>query len=230
MCFLPMILSLALFFIIPQQKAFWAYLISCALGIAAVIPASFIQFFALKLTLFKSHSFASILLSAIIFNGLIEEGTKLGAMLLLPRKKLSLWTFFCSSVLLGMAAGSLETVIYLMTSLQRIALVSDQNATIRLVFARMFSSQAIHALCAALSGLFLWGCKGGIRHAIIVCWAVALHGLFNFFIAFSQEFRLFAIVAILLAAVECRIWYKIIRNSEEISLEELTQSKEKDTV
>lgn len=226
MCFLPMATLFALLSLVPRQRSVWRYALSCLLGIVSVAPASLVQFLALKTELFRSNTFASVLLSAIIFNGLIEEGAKLGTLLLVPRKNMSLWTMFCCALLLGTAAGSLETAVYLMTSLQKIALVTDTGAALRLICMRMFSSQAVHAFCAALSGIFIWGCHDGIRHAIILIQAAVLHGLFNFFIAFSEEFRVFAIAAILLAAVECRVWYKIVQKSEILPEEQLTQPVE----
>ena len=38
--------------------------------------------------------------------------------------------------------------------------------------------------------------------------AVALHGVYNFFAGFSGGFWWFSVVAILMAALECRIWYR----------------------
>ena len=38
--------------------------------------------------------------------------------------------------------------------------------------------------------------------------AVVLHGIYNFFAGFNGLFWWFSVVAILMAALECRIWYR----------------------
>lgn len=216
LCFLPVIALFAIFSIVTKDHPVFRYAISCAFGIATVAPASFIQFLTLKIPTFSSPSFFSILITAILFNGFIEESFKLAFILLIPKKRMTLQSFLCASILLGCASGSLETAIYLMNSLQKIALIPGTEHALRMIFTRMFSAQAIHAFCAGLSGIFIWSCQKEIHHLIIVIIAITMHGLYNFFIAFSQEFRWFAMIAILLAAIECRIWYKTVKN-EEIS-------------
>lgn len=228
LCFLPLIAIFTIFAFLPKEKHILKYLLACGFGIISLIPASFLQFFVLKIPFFNSNNFFSILITAIIFNGFIEESFKLGFLFLIPRKNQTLFTFFICSILLGVSVGSLETAIYTLTSLQKTALISGTTTTLKLIFLRMFSSQAIHAFCAGLLGLFIWGCKKELRHLIIFFHAFILHGIFNFFIAFSEDFRLFAIISILMAIIECRIWYKNIKNSDNFSENQLTKNSKTD--
>jgi len=228
LCFLPLIAVFTIVAFIPKEKEILKYAISCLFGILTIAPASFIQFFVLKIPAFNSNSFFSILITAIIFNGLIEESFKLGFLFLIPRKKQTIFTYFICSILLGISAGSIETAIYVINSLQKITLITGTDTALKLIFTRMFSSQALHAFCAGLSGIFIWGCKKELRHLIIFLYSVSLHGLYNFFIAFSTDFRYFAISAIFMAAVECRIWYKKLKKNEFFLENQLTENKESD--
>lgn len=226
LCFLPVITFFTLFSFIPKEKQILKYLISCIFGIFTILPASFIQFFALKLHFFNSDSFLSILLTAIIFNGLIEELSKLGFLIISPKKNHSLQTFFLASLLLGISAGSMETIIYVLGNVERTVITEGTNGTIKLILMRMFTSQILHAICAGLSGIFVWGARYELKHLIVFIYAILFHGFYNFFIAFDSYLKFFAIVPILLGALECRIWYKTVRNSEILPKNELTQSEE----
>ncbi len=121
----------------------------------------------------------------------------------------------------------METVVYVMGNIERIVINSGTNEAIKLILMRMFSAQILHAFCAGLSGIFVWGSRKELRHLIVFIYAVIFHGLFNFFVAFDSQLKLFAIVPILLSAIECRIWYKNVKNSEILPEKELTQSEEK---
>lgn len=214
LCFLPVVTFFIIFSIFPKEKQILKYLIFCVLGVLTIIPASFIQFFVLKLPFFNSSTFSSILITSIIFNGLIEECFKMGFMILMPKRNMTLTTFFIGAILLGISAGSIETAIYVMGNIEKVVIASGTEEAIKLIFTRMFSTQSLHAFCAGLSGIFVWSSRKGLRHLIIFIYAVIFHGFFNFFIAFDTSLKYFAIVPILLAAIECRIWYKNAKNSE----------------
>ncbi len=214
LCFVPPIAFLALFSLCFEKSVPFKYALSCFFGLLTLAPSSFLQYFALKIPIFQNSTFFSVFFTAIVFNGLIEEVFKLSFIALVPKKNQNLWTFFCCSILLGAAAGSLETAIYASSSLRKIALVSAQTDALRLIFLRMCSAQTIHILSAALLGIFVWGCAGKIRHAILFCYAVFLHGLFNFFIAFDGGMKFFSLAVIFFALAECRVWYKIVKNEE----------------
>ena len=78
------------------------------LGLAAVMPVAFAEYFALDLPFFKITGFASILTTAFVFYGLIEEFFKLVFMMLIPAKNLRLSVFFALCLVCGFAFGGLK--------------------------------------------------------------------------------------------------------------------------
>lgn len=202
LCFVPLIICFTLFCIaIPGFKVrygLWASL----LGLLSLIPIAFVQFFILNLPIFTANTLISVLVTALIFNGLIEESLKMLCMLFLPFKKVGFPAFFTMSMLSGLALGCFETVVYLFAGHQEIG--------IRLVTAVM-----IHMLCAGLSGIYVWTFKSKKPRTTPFVFAAVLHGIYNFFAGFSGNYRWFSVLAIVMAALECRIWYMKTRHPEQ---------------
>lgn len=211
LCFIPAITFYILFcMFVPGFKiryGLWAMLV----GLFAIVPIALIQHFILTLPVFNRSTFASLIVTAFVFNGLIEETVKMLFMLLLPQKKMKLAPFFAASLLCGMMLGSFESVIYLIKRIQESELASGFLSAYALVFARMGTAVLIHTLCAGLSGLFVWMIRHKTPHAAPFVYAALLHGAYNFFAGFADPYHWFAIVAILFAVLECRIWYKYIK-------------------
>jgi len=217
--FVPVILCFILYItvfavlalLVPGMKIryeLWASL----LGLLAVLPIAFVEYVVLSLPVFTSHTFASVMITALIFNGLIEETLKMCLMLLMPSKKLTLQMFFACSLICGLALGSFESVIYFLKHLQETG-IAGSLALYKLIIIRMFSSVIIHTLCAGLSGLYVWSFHQRKTTIIPFIYAFMLHGLYNFFSGFSSGFKYFAIAVLFLAAVECRIRYLKQKNS-----------------
>jgi hypothetical protein len=185
---------------------------SSLLGLLAVFPITIIEFFVLNLPIFTSHTFFSVMITALLFNGFIEETSKMLFMVLLPAKKVSLQVFFSLSLLCGLALGSFESVIYLFKHLQEIG-TSGTASVFQLITVRMFTSVIIHSFCAGLSGLTVWSFRKKATEITPFVYAVVLHGLYNFFAGFTSSYRYFSIVVILFSAAECRIWYKRQKNA-----------------
>lgn len=206
--FIPAILFFALSKILNRSFKFRHGILACVLGIITIFPASFIQFFLLKLELFSGATFASVMITAIVFNGLIEETIKMLFLCALPQKKQTLSAFFCCAVIYGLSAGGFESVVYIIRKFQEITLVSGQEIITNLLIKRIFSAQAVHAFCAGLSGLYLWNFRHlKSKNIMPFIFAVLLHGIYNFFAGFTSGFRWLSFVAIIFAAVECRINY-----------------------
>ena len=206
--FVPLLAVFVLFMIfVPGLKlrhALWA----CILGLITVAPASFIQYYLLNLPIFYTGTVISLLVTAVIFNGLIEETVKMLFMALQPQKKTILPAFFACCLLCGLTLGSFESVIYMVRRIQDTAYPLTNKEIYNLIASRMFTAVLIHTFCAGLSGLYLWGFRHNSRHIMPFIWAVLLHGVYNFFAGFKSGFYWFAIIAIVFAALECRIWYK----------------------
>ncbi len=206
--FIPAVLFFVLSKVLnPNFKVRYG-LLSCVLGLATVFPTSLIQFFLLKMQIFSGDSFAAVMVTAIVFNGLIEETMKMLFMCAIPQKKQTLGAFFCCAVIYALFAGGFESVVYIVRKFQEITLGSGREIILNLLIRRIFSAQAIHVFCAALSALYLWSYRHfKSKNIMPFAYAVLLHGIYNFFAAFSSGFRCLAFVSIIFAAVECRIFY-----------------------
>lgn len=210
LCFIPTITCFIIFCMLVPGFKFYHGLWSLLIGLLSVVPIAVIQFFILNLPVFNKATFASLLITAFIFNGLIEETVKMLFLLLLPQKKLTIAPFFAASLLCGLALGSFESVIYLIKRFQETGLPQGAVSAYVLIFVRMFTAVVIHTFCAGLSGLYVWMFRHKTPHAAPFVYAALLHGAYNFFAGFSSGYRWFSIIAILFAILECRIWYKYI--------------------
>ena len=218
--FLPTIFVFVLFAAFVPKFHIPTGLIACVLGILAVFPASFIQYAVFKIPFFNRSTFFALFFSALLVNGLVEESVKGLFLYLVPRKRLSFLTFFCCAALFGLSAGSFESVIYVVRkisgeNLPGLIASVGVNAIFRMVLARIFSAQLIHAFCTGLLGFAVFTFVNKPFCVVPFIYAVVVHGLFNFFVSFSSAYNFLAIVAILFAAVECRIWYKSIQKDEK---------------
>ena len=208
LAFVPPVICFVLFslFVRGQKIRYCAW--SCVVGLVTVIPTAFVQYFVLrKIPVFVSSTVMSLLVTAVIFNGLIEESLKMIFMLLLPQKKLTEAAFFTCALLCGLTLGCFESLIYMTNRMQGVFSGADR-AVFELLLKRMFTAVFIHTFCAGLSGLYIWTFKRKASRVQPFVYAVLLHGVYNFFAGFESFFYWFSIVAILFAALECRIWYK----------------------
>ena len=212
--FIPAAVFFALSVLLNKELKIRYCLWSCLLALLTVIPTSFIQLYVLSLPVFNSFTFASVMVTAILFNGLIEESMKMLFMCLIPQKKQVLSTFFCCVVLYGLTVGGFESVVYIIRKFQEIQLQGGREIVLRLLIDRIFTAQTIHLFCAALSGLYLWNFRNHKKNIMPFFFAVLLHGIYNFFASFTGVFHALAIVAILLAAVETRIFYENTKKGE----------------
>ena len=209
--------ALALCFV-PLLIMFWAVrrfgrvgiismLYAALLGLLAVAPISILQFYAADIPFLHSDHWITQLLRAILFNGLIEEFIKMIVMLFLPSKRLSLGKFFMCACICGMSLGCFESAIYFLQHLQQANTIGAHLIYVQL-FERMFTSDAVHALCAGLSALFIRSLKRMRIDIAAFLFAPLLHGLYDFF-ALYDDFKRFSIAAILFLAVQCRISYRM---------------------
>ena len=201
--FVPLVFFLVLFCLaVPGFKVRYG-LASTLVGLFSLIPIVVVQYFVLKLPDFTDHSLVEALVTVMVFNGLVEETVKMLSLLLLPHKKMGIGVFLAMSLISGLALGCFETVIYLFSGYQNIQI-------------RSLTAVAMHSLCGGLSGIYVWTWRNPVEKApgkkvplvMPFVLAVVLHGVYNFFAGFSGGFWWFSVVAILMAALECRIWYR----------------------
>lgn len=201
--FLPLVLFFVIFSLAVPGFRIRHGLAAVLCGFLSLVPIVVIQSIVRNLPIFSHSTMLSVLLTALFFNGLIEEALKMSLLLLLLRKKTPFVSFFAMSLLSGLALGCFETVIYLFSGYHDIEV-------------RTATAVVMHSLCAALSGIAVWtwrnpaerpnGGRGPYLQPFV--WAVVLHGVYNFFAGFSGGFRWFSLVTIFLTALECRIWFK----------------------
>ncbi len=206
-CFLPFILLFTGCAVFAKSKVLYLAIASL-LGLIAVLPVSFIQFWMEDVfsNLLNKNGLISMFLKALIINGLLEEGLRLIFMAFIPAKKNSLKQFFLLSLLSGMCLGCFESMVYLLQNLQSNQLMGGQFLW-SLIFSRIFTSDLLHMFCAGLCGLFIWSCKNKKIDFGSLVFAVLIHGIYDFFSYFNNGMYWFCIVALLLCIIECRVHY-----------------------
>ena len=201
--FVPLVFFLVLFCLaVPGFKVRYG-LGATLVGLFSLIPIVILQYLVLKMPVFSKDTLLSVLITVMVFNGLVEEMVKMFSLLLLPHKKMGIGVFLAMSLISGLALGCFETVIYLFSGYQNIQI-------------RSLTAVAMHSLCGGLSGIYVWTWRDPVEKApgkkvplvMPFVLAVVLHGVYNFFAGFSGGFWWFSVVAILMAALECRIWYR----------------------
>ena len=216
-CFIPAAFFFALAIILNKNLKIRFCLWACLLALVTVIPTSMIQFYVLSLPIFTATTFAAVMITAILFNGLIEESMKMFFMCLIPQKKQVLSAYFCCVILYGLTVGGFESVIYVIKKFQEIQGQGGKEIVVHLLIDRIFSAQTIHTFCAGLSGLYIWNFRRHKKNIMPFIYAVLLHGIYNFFASFNSMYHWLAVVAILFAAVECRIFYLSAIDKNEIT-------------
>ena len=217
---------IVLLLVVPHLKILHC-LLACILSIAAVLPIAFIQYFVMGLPVFNTNTFVSLLITAVLFNGVIEETVKMCFLAFIPQKKMTASTFLACSLLFGLALGSFESVIYLIKRIQEIGLPGGNADALTLIVIRMLTAVLIHTFCAGLSGMYLWLFRHKHNNVIPFVYAVLLHGVYNFYAAFSTGYRWFSIVAIVFAMLECRIWWK---NAKNIDSDDFSATSSEKTI
>lgn len=209
-CFIPVILC----FIIFKKMQVKALNLALAiiLGLVAVVPISFIQYVINQPPLTK---ISLIIYQSFILYGLIEEGMKALLIAPLPGKKdENSLKFLLVAFMFGITLGSFESVVYYLDKLEK-ATNRGANLLYFQIFLRMFSSCIIHMTCAGISGLFIWTIAQKKPKYTYIIYPVFIHGLYDFFVAFQNNFKWFAIAAVLLAIAECRTKYTSLLPKED---------------
>ncbi|WP_314743203.1 PrsW family glutamic-type intramembrane protease [Treponema lecithinolyticum] len=198
LCFAPLIVEIVFSLIkissFRLSQAGWAV----AAGFAAIVPIIIVQYILQQTDWFSVSSMPSLLAEALIFNGLIEEAVKMLFLFFLPAKKIKLPVFIACAVIAGGTVGSFEAVMYFVAGTHYSAL-------------RLCTAAVLHALCAGLSGVFVWTAKNKTRKRkaqfAAFCAAVFCHGIYNFFAGFNGFLWWFSLAALLFALIQLRSFY-----------------------
>lgn len=220
LCFVPLIV---MFFFVRRfaQVGTIVCLYAVLLGLLAVAPISILQFYVADIPILNSNHWITQLLRVVLFNGLIEEFIKIIFIFFLPSKRLSLGKFFLCACICGMSLGCFESAIYFLQHLQQANTIGTHLIYVQ-IFTRMFTSDAVHTLCAGLGGLFIRSIKRMRIDIAAFLFAPLIHGLYDFF-ALYDDFKRFSVAAILFLVVQCRISYT--SQAEEKIADEKTVQK-----
>lgn len=208
LCFIPLIVGFLVFSLKFRTRAAH-FVVAMLLGLVAVLPISIIQFFLPEISLFGTSPILRSILKSILLYGLVEELLKSIFMLPIPKKEKSALEFLILAFTFGLTLGCFESVVYYLDHLQ---LATSRGATLLYgsIFVRIFSSDIIHMCCAGLGGLFIFSIvKKQTKVSCLIC-AILIHGFYDFFAGFQNGLKWFAIFAVLLAIVECRIKYQVL--------------------
>jgi len=215
LCFVPLIIA-----IIVAAAGFKLkithILVAALLGLLAVLPISFIQYFIPDLS---KHFISPVLFSlvrSLLIYGLIEEVFKTLLLLPLPHKgydKAKLESFLILSFVMGLSLGCFESVVYYFDHLQ---IANSKGATLLYgqIAIRIFTTDIIHMACTGLCGMFIYSCRNKARQISCFVIAILLHGFYDFFAGFSNGLRWFSIAVVLMVIAECRIKYRTLQNNE----------------
>lgn len=206
LCLVPFITTFLLLAILVPGISISREFLGMLAGLVAFIPIVILQFFFFgRLQKFMQTNLFLSIIHSLIFFGLIEEGVKATSLLILKSRGESLRNFFAYSILAGMTLGCFESVVYLLATFGTRSQVS--SGFLRMIFLRMTTSLAIHTLCAGLGGLCIFYSKNIRRNFSPLVFAILIHGIYDFFAAFDSPLKYFSVTLILLAALECRIFY-----------------------
>jgi RsiW-degrading membrane proteinase PrsW (M82 family) len=197
LCFIPLLTVFLCTALLSSDFRTGEGLLACILGLIAVVPIAALQFLLDSRNIFSASSPASILVSALILNGLTEETIKMALLSAMPAKQMKPAAFCRYSILSGLTLACFETLIYLISGYENIRL-------------RMFTAVLIHVACAVLDGLFAFSLKHKKADVSPFIYAVLLHGLYNYFAGFGEHSPYFPIsfAVIAFAVIECRIKFK----------------------
>ena len=166
-------------------------ILACLLGLLAFIPIMGIDL--VKDKYIDGSQFSQLV--KFLGLALVEEGVKMLLLFILPSKKVRQGAFFSYSVLSGMTLGCFETLLY----------IAVLHAKLR------WPAIAVHAICSGLSGIFVYSIKKKNILITPFIFAVLFHGVYNYFADFSDFRHYFAYVVILIAAVECKLRYEVLK-------------------
>ena len=201
--FLPLVIFLTIFRLAVSGFKVWYGLVATLVGLFSLVPIVIVQYFLLlQLPVFTDNTLMEMFLTVMVFNGLIEETVKMFTLVLLPHRKPGFSAFLAMTFMCGLALGCFETIIYLFSGYHNIE-------------TRTLTAVLMHSFCAILSGIYVWTWRHPVERAdggrapMVMPFVLAtiLHGVYNFFAGIDGWLYWFSIVAIVMAALECRIWY-----------------------
>lgn len=212
-CFIPLILLILLSTFYFKLKI-THQLIAVLIGLIAVFPIAFIQFFIPGISFLESFPVLSSLLKSLFLYGLVEEICKTLFIVPLPHKNYSLKHFLLLIFIMGLSLGCFESTVYFLDHLQ-IATQKHAQLLYKSIFIRIFTTDIIHMCCTGICGLFIFSKRLNINRVSYLFTAIIIHGIYDFFAVFPNNLKYFSFIVILLAIIQCRIKYLQIKDDLE---------------
>lgn len=213
LCFIPLILMFIIDTFCFKLEALHQ-LFAILLGLFAVLPISFIQYFLPGIKFLEAMPVLYSLLKSIILYGLVEEMVKMFLFLPLPHKDYTEFKTLMLAFIFGAAIASFESVVYFLTYLQN-SQITGGKLLYGSIFLRIFSSDIIHICCTGLCALFVYTLRNKPAKISILVTAILLHGIYDFFAGFTNGLRWFSVPVILLTIAECRIKYTSLQTENQ---------------
>ena len=213
LCFIPLILMFIIDTFCFKLEALHQ-LFAILLGLFAVLPISFIQYFLPGIKFLEAMPVLYSLLKSIILYGLVEEMVKMVLFLPLPHKDYTEFKTLMLAFVFGAAIASFESVVYFLTYLQN-SQITGGKLLYGSIFLRIFSSDIIHICCTGLCALFVYTLRNKPAKISILVTAILLHGIYDFFAGFTNGLRWFSVPVILLTIAECRIKYTSLQTENQ---------------
>lgn len=213
LCFIPLILMFIIDTFCFKLEALHQ-LFAILLGLFAVLPISFIQYFLPGIKILEAMPVLYSLLKSIILYGLVEEMVKMLLFLPLPHKDYTEFKTLMLAFIFGAAIASFESVVYFLTYLQN-SQITGGKLLYGSIFLRIFSSDIIHICCTGLCALFVYTLRNKPAKISILVTAILLHGIYDFFAGFTNGLRWFSVPVILLTIAECRIKYTSLQTENQ---------------
>lgn len=215
LAFVPLAAFFIIFKLFVSGMKFRFLFLSCLIGLLAILPAAFVQLYFRDAKIFNVNTMFNVLVTSILLWGLTEEFVKMFFLNFIGVKNKELHVYFVCCLMAGLTFGTLESVVYLINHIDTAQETLGVSEAIGFLCRRMVSAVLIHTACAGLSGLFIWKYRNKNFGPGPFIFAVILHGIYNFFAAFNGTFYYFSYVAIAMAILECRIYYKEITEKVE---------------
>ena len=212
LCFIPLLALYICFLLLVRGFSKLQGLLACLYGLLSLIPIEAILILISFFMPSKRTGPALTLLRMIIINGVIEEGAKAAFLFLLPAKKTEKGTFLVYSLLCGLSLGCLETLIYFING----------NRSVEI---RIFTAVAIHTLCAALSGIFVYSAKHKNAKIITFLFAILFHGVYNYFASLDAPLHYFSYAVIVIAALECKLRFSSVKIKKQNGDTDMSEKK-----
>ena len=213
LCFFPLI-AFTLFFILYYKLSTLHSLFAILLGLLAVLPISLIQYIVPDFSsLAVANPVLYSLLKSLILYSFVEEVIKTAFVFLLPHKNYEVRNFLFLGFILSLSVACFESSVYFFEHLQNAKKIGADLMYFQICL-RIFSALLIHFTCTGLSSLFVFECRKKQFHFILLLLPILIHGSYDFFAGFQNNFRFFSFAVLLYSLIECRIKYSnIVQNS-----------------